>query len=395
MGERNLDFDKVIDRKNTKCLKYDFAVKRGYPEDVLPLWVADMDFKTSSYVEDAIKKAAEHNIYGYTNTRHNDGFFEAVAGWMKRRHAWNVKEEWLVKTPGVCFAIATAIRALTEKGDAVIIQQPVYYPFANIIKQNDRRMVSSDLIKDDDGNYGIDLEDFEKKIIDNKVRLFILCNPHNPTGRVWSREELKALGSICLKHNVRVFSDEIHFDFIWKGEHNIFQETEEAFKEITITATAPSKTFNLAGLQQSNIFIPDPVLRKRFIRALDATGYDEPGIIGIVAAEAAYTEGDEWYEKVTEYIRGNIEFTREFVNDNLSCVKMSETQGTYLVWLDFNGTGLKPEEIDDIIINKAKLWLDSGRIFGNPGAGFERINVACPKSVLHTALERIKRSFET
>ena len=395
MGERNLDFDKVINRKNTKCLKYDFAVKRGYPEDVLPLWVADMDFKTSSYIEDAIKEAASHNIYGYTNTQPGDGFFEAVAGWMKRHHGWNVEEEWHVKTPGVCFAIATAVRALTEKGDSVIIQQPVYYPFASIIKQNERKMISSDLVKDEDGHYNIDFDDFEKKIRDNSVKLFILCNPHNPTGRVWSREELKKLGDICLKYNVKVFSDEIHFDFIWKGKHNIFQETGESFKEITITATAPSKTFNLAGLQQSNIFIPDPGLRKSFIRALDATGYDEPGIFGIAAAEAAYLYGDEWYGKVKEYIRGNIEFTYGYVRENLPYVKMSETQGTYLVWLDFNGTGLDPKQIDDIICNKAKLWLDSGRIFGDSGAGFERINVACPKSVLLTALERIKSSFET
>jgi cystathionine beta-lyase len=395
MGERNLDFDKVINRKNTKCLKYDFAVKRGYPEDVLPLWVADMDFKTSSYIEDAIKEVASHNIYGYTNTQHNDGFFEAVAGWMKRHHGWNVEEEWYVKTPGVCFAIATAIRAYTEKGDAVIIQQPVYYPFAGIIKQNGRRMVSSDLIKDEAGNYSIDFGDFERKIIENKVKLFILCNPHNPTGRVWSREELITLGNICLKYEVKVFSDEIHFDFIWKGEHNIFQETEGAFKDITITATAPSKTFNLAGLQQSNIFIPDQGLRKSFIRTFDATGYDEPNIFGIAAAEAAYRYGDEWYEKVTEYIRRNIEFTYEYVRENLPFVKMSETQGTYLVWLDFNGTGFDPKKIDDIICNKAKLWLDSGRIFGDSGAGFERINVACPKSVLYTALERIKRAFES
>jgi len=395
MGERNLDFDKVINRKNTKCLKYDFAVKRGYPEDVLPLWVADMDFKTSSYIEDAIKEVASHNIYGYTNTQPGDGFFEAVAGWMKRHHGWNVEEEWHVKTPGVCFAIATAVRALTEKGDSVIIQQPVYYPFASIIKQNERKMISSDLVKDEDGHYNIDFDDFEKKIRDNSVKLFILCNPHNPTGRVWSREELKKLGDICLKYNVKVFSDEIHFDFIWKGKHNIFQETGESFKEITITATAPSKTFNLAGLQQSNIFIPDPGLRKSFIRALDATGYDEPGIFGIAAAEAAYLYGDEWYGKVKEYIRGNIEFTYGYVRENLPYVKMSETQGTYLVWLDFNGTGLDPKQIDDIICNKAKLWLDSGRIFGDSGAGFERINAACPKSVLLTALERIKSSFET
>jgi cystathionine beta-lyase len=395
MSERNLDFDRVINRKNTKCLKYDFAVKRGYPEDVLPLWVADMDFRTSSYVEDAIKNIADLNIYGYTNTQHNDGFFEAVADWMKRHHGWDVEEAWHVKTPGVCFAIATAVRALTEKGDSVIIQQPVYYPFANIIKQNERRMISSDLVKDEEGYYSIDFDDFEKKIIVNSVKLFILCNPHNPTGRVWNRDELKRLGDICLKHNVKVFSDEIHFDFIWKGKHNVFQEIEDGFKTITITATSPSKTFNLAGLQQSNIFIPDPNLRQRFIRALDATGYDEPNIMGIAAAEAAYRYGDEWYKEVRQYIQSNIDLTDEYVRNNLPFVKMSETQGTYLVWLDFNKSRLAPKEIDDIICNKAKLWLDSGRIFGDSGAGFERINVACPKTVLLTALERIKRAFET
>ena len=395
MSERNLDFDRVINRKNTKCLKYDFAVKRGYPEDVLPLWVADMDFRTSSYVEDAIKNIADLNIYGYTNTQHNDGFFEAVADWMKRHHGWDVEEAWHVKTPGVCFAIATAVRALTEKGDSVIIQQPVYYPFAKIIKQNERRMISSDLVKDEEGYYSIDFDDFEKKIIVNSVKLFILCNPHNPTGRVWNRDELKRLGDICLKHNVKVFSDEIHFDFIWKGKHNVFQEIDDGFKNITITATSPSKTFNLAGLQQSNIFIPDPNLRQRFIRTLDATGYDEPNIMGIAAAEAAYRYGDEWYKEVRQYIQSNIDLTDEYVRNNLPFVKMSETQGTYLVWLDFNKSELAPKEIDDIICNKAKLWLDSGRIFGDSGAGFERINVACPKTVLLTALERIKRAFET
>jgi len=395
MSERNLDFDRVINRKNTKCLKYDFAVKRGYSEDVLPLWVADMDFRTSSYVEDAIKNIADLNIYGYTNTQHNDGFFEAVADWMKRHHGWDVEEAWHVKTPGVCFAIATAVRALTEKGDSVIIQQPVYYPFANIIKQNERRMISSDLVKDEEGYYSIDFDDFEKKIIVNSVKLFILCNPHNPTGRVWNRDELKRLGDICLKHNVKVFSDEIHFDFIWKGKHNVFQEIDDGFKNITITATSPSKTFNLAGLQQSNIFISDPDLRQRFIRTLDATGYDEPNIMGIAAAEAAYRYGDEWYKEVRQYIQSNIDLTDEYVRNNLPFVKMSETQGTYLVWLDFNKSELAPKEIDDIICNKAKLWLDSGRIFGDSGAGFERINVACPKTVLLTALERIKRAFET
>ena len=214
MGERNLNFDEIINRKNTKCLKYDFAKARGYEEDILPLWVADMDFKTTSYVEDAIIDIAHHNIYGYTNTQDGDGFFEAVLGWMKRHHNWDVEAKWHVKTPGVCYAIATAVRALTREGEAVIIQQPVYYPFSNIIRHNNRKLVVSELIRDDNNNYSIDFDDFEKKIIDNAVKLFILCNPHNPVGRVWSKEELKKLGDICLKHNVTVFSDEIHFDFV-------------------------------------------------------------------------------------------------------------------------------------------------------------------------------------
>ena len=220
MPERNLDFDKIINRRGTKCLKYDFAVKRGYPEDVLPLWVADMDFRSTSYVEDAIHNLASHNIYGYTNLQKGDGFFEAVAGWMKRHHNWEVLPEWHVHTPGVCFAIATAIRAYTNEGDAVIIQQPVYYPFKNIIVQNKRKLVSNDLLYDGKGHYSIDFEDFENKIKNNSVKLFVLCNPHNPVGRVWTTAELKRLGDICKKYNVIVFSDEIHFDFIWKSHHN-------------------------------------------------------------------------------------------------------------------------------------------------------------------------------
>ena len=222
MAERNLNFDEIVNRKGTKCLKYDFAVKRGYPEDVLPLWVADMDFRTSSYVEDALVQLAHHNIYGYTNTQDGDGFFEAVAGWMKRHHDWEVWPEWHVKTPGVCVAIANAIRAVTEPGDAVLINQPVYYPFSSTIVQNDRKRVSSDLVCDEEDRYSIDFQDFEQKIVENQVKLFILCNPHNPVGRVWTKEELLRIGTICREHQVLVFSDEIHFDFIWSGEHHVF-----------------------------------------------------------------------------------------------------------------------------------------------------------------------------
>lgn len=390
MAERNLNFDEIVNRKGTKCLKYDFAVKRGLSEDVLPLWVADMDFKTTSYVEDALNDVVAHNIYGYTNIQNGDGFFEAVAGWMKRHHNWDVLPEWHIHTPGVCFAIANAVRAYTDANDAIIIQQPVYYPFSNIIMQNDRKFISSDLIYDGEGHYLIDFEDFEKKIVEHKVKLFILCNPHNPVGRVWKKEELKRLGDICKKHNVIVFSDEIHFDFIWSGTHYIFQEIDPAFREFTITATAPSKTFNLAGLQQSNIFITNEELRKKFLYEYEISGLDEPNRFGIAATEAAYNYGDEWYKKVKEYIKSNIDFAKDYVENNLSGVKLVPTEGTYLIWLDFGATGIEPKVLDDLIVNKAKLWLDSGRIFGKAGAGFQRINVACPRCVLKEALDRIR-----
>lgn len=394
MAERNLDFDKIINRNGTKCLKYDFAVKRGYPEDVLPLWVADMDFKTSSYIEDALKEVVAHNIYGYTNIQNGDGFFEAVAGWMKRHHDWEVLPEWHVHTPGVCFAIANAIRAYTNNGDAVIIQQPVYYPFSNIVRQNDRKLISNDLVYDGKGHYSIDYEDFENKIKEHNVKLFILCNPHNPVGRVWKKEELGKLGNICKKYNVLVFSDEIHFDFIWSGTHHIFQEITPEFKEFTITATAPSKTFNLAGAQQSNIFIPNKELKNKFVREYSVSGLNEPNKFGIAATEAAYNHGDEWYESVKKYIKSNIEFAKAYVDKNLPGVRFVPTEGTYLIWLDFNDTGIDARILDDLIINRAKLWLDSGRIFGKAGAGFQRINVACPRSVLVKALERIKQYLE-
>ena len=394
MSERNLDFDKIIDRTNTKCLKYDFAVKRGLPEDVLPLWVADMDFKTSSYIEDALHDVVNHNIYGYTNIQNGDGFFEAVSGFMKRHHDFDVQREWHVHTPGVCFAIANAIRAYTNDGDAVIIQQPVYYPFSNIIIQNHRKLISSDLLYDGEGHYSIDFDDFENKIKEHAVKLFILCNPHNPVGRVWTRDELEKLGDICKKNNVIVFSDEIHFDFIWSGTHNIFQEIKPEFREFTITATAPSKTFNLAGAQQSNIFISNKELKEKFVTEYSVSGLDEPNRFGVAATEAAYTYGDEWYEAVKRYIKENIDFAKAYIENNIPDVRLVPTEGTYLIWLDFRKTGLDAKTLDDLIINKAKLWLDSGRIFGKSGEGFQRINVACPRSVLKEALTRIKASLE-
>ncbi|MCR5717237.1 MAG: pyridoxal phosphate-dependent aminotransferase [Lachnospiraceae bacterium] len=390
MTETNLDFDTIINRTNTKCLKYDFAEKRGYPKDVLPLWVADMDFRTSSYVEEAIKKAVEHNIYGYTNIRHGDGFFDAVCAWMQQHHDFTPQERWLVHTPGVVFAICMAIRALTNPGDAVLIQQPVYYPFSGAVKSNGRVPVSSDLVRDEQGNYQIDFEDFERVIVAHQVKLFILCNPHNPVGRVWTREELSRIGRICRERGVIVFSDEIHFDFIWNGDHHVFQEVEESFREFTITATSASKTFNLAGLQQANLFIPDETIRRKLIHEVRATGYDEPSLLGIAATQAAYEHGEMWYASVKAYIEQNIDYAVSYVAEHIPGVQLVKPEGTYLIWLGFTKTGVDANELDDLIVNKAKLWLDSGRIFGSTGAGFQRINTACPRSVLAEALGRIK-----
>ncbi|MCQ2541621.1 MAG: pyridoxal phosphate-dependent aminotransferase [Lachnospiraceae bacterium] len=388
MSERNLDFDTVVDRKNTRCLKYDFAVKRGKPEDVLPLWVADMDFKTSSYIEDALVERAKEAIFGYSEVQTD--YFNIVNNWMIKHHNWETKEEWLIKTPGVVFALAMAVKAYTNVGDKILVQYPRYYPFSETIEDNGRRVVSSDLILGEDNRYHIDFEDFENKIKDNNIKLFFLCNPHNPVGRVWTKEELTRIGDICVKYGVTVVSDEIHHDFVFKGEHTVFAGIKKEFENITITCTSPSKTFNLASMLISNIFIANNDLRYRFKREIDAAGISQLGVLGLVATEAAYSQGEEWYQAVKKYISDNIDFTKKYVEENLPGVKMIDTEGTYLVWLDFRGTDLSTTELNRRIIYEAKLWLDDGNIFGDQGDGFQRINVACPRATLQEALDRIK-----
>lgn len=387
--ERNLDFDMVIDRRNTKCLKYDFAKKRGMPEDILPMWVADMDFKTSSYVEDAIVEWAGHGIFGYSET--DTPYFEAVREWMRVYHEWEPQEKWLVKTPGVVFALAMAVRAYTEPGDAVLIQQPVYYPFSEVIRDNGREVVSNDLYLGEDNRYHIDFEDFEKKMKEEKIRLFLLCSPHNPVGRAWTVEELTRMGELCVRYGVTVVSDEIHHDFIFRGNHHVFASLKKEFEEISIICTSPSKTFNLAGMMLSNIFIPNQTLRRKFRRELDAAGISQLGVMGLVACEAAYSKGGEWYRAMMSYVKDNIVFTRQYVKEHLHGVVSVEQEATYLVWLDFRGLGLETEELDQRMIYQAKLWLDSGRIFGECGRGFQRINVACPRSVLEQALQKLEK----
>lgn len=388
MAERNLDFDRIIDRKNTRCLKYDFAVKRGMPEDVLPLWVADMDFETSSYIEDALTERVKEGIFGYSDVQ--TPYFEIIRDWMIRHHDWEPQEKWLIKTPGVVFALAMAVKAYTDPGDKVLLQQPVYYPFSEVITDNGREVVSNDLVLTVDGTYKIDFADFEQKIIANGIKLFLLCSPHNPVGRVWTKEELEKIGDICVKHGVTVVSDEIHNDFIWEGTHTVFAGIKKEFADISVTCTSPSKTFNLASMLISNIFIPNQILRRKFRKEMDRAGISQLSVLGLVATEAAYAHGDEWYAAMKNYVRDNIAFARAYVEENLPGVRMIDTQGTYLIWLDFRQTGLTVEQLDHKIIYEAGLWLDSGKIFGKTGEGFERINVACPRAVLQEALDRIR-----
>ncbi len=392
MAEKNLDFDTVVDRKNTHCLKYDFAKKRNMPEDLLPLWVADMDFKVSSYIQEALLQQVEHGIFGYSEVQ--EEYFKALRNWMKSRHRWDIESDWLIKTPGVVFALAMAVKAFTREGDGVLIQQPVYYPFSEVIVDNGRKIVSNTLKQDEMGKYQIDFEDLEEKIVRENIQLFFLCNPHNPVGRVWSREELEHLGDICYRHHVIVVSDEIHGDFVFKGRHHVFASLKEEYKEICIVATSPSKTFNMAGLQVSNIFIPNPELRRRFQKQVDAAGYSQLNVMGLVAAKAAYENGGEWYEGMREYIRENIVYAKQFIEERMPGVRLVENEGTYLLWLDFRDLRLSESELETLIVKKAKLWLDSGRIFGDAGKGFQRINVACPRKTLTEALTRLEHAVK-
>lgn len=392
MHEERINFDEIIDRKNTNSLKYDFAKRRGKPEDILPLWVADMDFKVSEKVLDAICERVDHGIFGYSEVQ--EDYFEAVAGWMKEKHGWEPDSRSLVKTPGVVFALAMAVRAFTEPGDGVLIQQPVYYPFSEVIRDNGRVIVDNTLFLGDDGKYHMDLEDFERKAEESHVKLFLLCNPHNPIGRVWTREELEKLGEICIRKNILVVSDEIHHDFVFKGKHQVFANLSKELAERTITCTAPSKTFNLAGLQVSNIFIADPALRKKFCRQINAAGYSQLNTLGLTACEAAYRYGDEWHSQLMEYLKGNIAFVKEFLEEKLPQIKLVEPEGTYLVWLDFRSLGLSEEDRENLIVKKAGLWLDSGAMFGPAGEGFERINIACPRPVIGQALEKLEKALK-
>ena len=386
------NFDEVIDRRNTDCLKYDFAVQRGRPKDVLPFWVADMDFAIAQEIEDALVKRCQHGIFGYSEA--TDGYFAALQNWYLKHFNWQVQRPWLIKTPGVVFALAMAVKAFTEPGDGVLVQQPVYYPFTEVIRDNDSEVVNAPLALVN-GHYEIDFADLEQKLANPKVKLMFLCSPHNPVGRVWTKEELLKVGDLCLKYNVITVSDEIHSDFVWDDNtHTSFATLGEEYQQNCIVCTAPSKTFNLAGLQVSNIFIPNQKLRRAFRKQIDAAGYSQLNTLGLVACQAAYAYGEEWLTQVKAYIRSNITFVDDYLKQNLPQIKMLPIEGTYLVWLDCSALGMTADEREQWLWHEAKLWLDGGGIFGKEGEAFERINVACPRATLLQSLEQLKAAVE-
>lgn len=391
MGKYN--FDAIIDRTHTKSLKYDFAVRRGRPADIKPFWVADMDFEVPPELKQILLERVNHGVFGYTES--DEEYFDTVANWFTTRFNWTPDINWLVKTPGIVMTLAMAVQVFTKEGEGVLIQQPVYYPFSEVIEDNDRRLINAPLVRGDD-KYTIDFEAFEKAIIENNVTLFMLCNPHNPVGRVWTEEELRTLGDICIKHNVIIISDEIHADFVWEGHtHHVFASLDGAYADHSIICTSPSKTFNIAGLQISNIFIPNPSLRRRFRKQVATAGYSQVGTMGLVGAEGAYRVGAPWLDELKVYIQANIEFTVQYFAEHMPKIKVYKPEGTYLIWFDCSGLGMTAAEREQWLWHDAKLWLDSGAIFGDDGKDFERINVACPRATLVDGLESLKAAYDT
>ncbi|MCL1991993.1 MAG: pyridoxal phosphate-dependent aminotransferase [Spirochaetes bacterium] len=380
------DFDRVTERRGTDSIKYDFAKERGKPEGLLPMWIADMDFPAPPLVLADIQKTVSHGIFGYTDVK--DDYYDALAGWFQGRLGYRITREEVVKTPGVVFALACAIRAYTKPGDAVMVQTPVYYPFYNVIRDNGRELVKNPLACRD-GRYSVDFEDFERKVSEREVKLFILCSPHNPVGRVWSREELEAMNAICENHGVIVVSDEIHCDLVWPGHsHTVFG----GINENAVICTAPSKTFNLAGLQASNIFVKNAELRRLLELEISRSGYSQLNTIALAACKSAYRHGGAWLDALKAYLAKNIDFVRSFLPEKMPQVKLVEPEGTYLLWLDFRELGLSPNALDSLIAEKAGLWLSAGTTFGDEGAGFQRVNIACPKAMLDAAFARLAKA---
>lgn len=388
----NYNFDTIIDRSNNFAAKWSEMNKKYGTNDLIPMWVADMDFKAAPCIINALRNRLEQGIYGYT-TRPNS-YNESIVNWVSRRFGWNIKSEWLVFSPGVIPAISILIQELTNEGDKIMIQEPVYSPFNSVVKDNKRELVISPLKKLEDGNYVMDYEDIESKIKD--VKIFILCNPHNPVGRVWTKEELKQLGNICIKHNVKVISDEIHSDIIFKGyKHIPFASICKEFEQNSITCMAPTKTFNIAGLQMSQVILPNEDDYKALDSAFARIDIRRNNAFSLVATEAAYNHGEEWLTDFIDYLEGNMDFAVNYIEQNMPKLKVRKPQGTYLLWVDFSKLGLSDDEVAKFLVENAKVALNNGPSFGIGGQGYQRINLACPRSMVEEALTRIKNAIDS
>ncbi|UYX55763.1 pyridoxal phosphate-dependent aminotransferase (plasmid) [Bacillus thuringiensis] len=384
------DFKQQIDRFDTASYKWDQSKILFEREDILPMWVADMDFMSPPAVVDALINRATHGVYGYTIIP--DSYYISIMDWLKRRHGSIVQKEWITHSPGVVTALSILVSCLTKPGDKVIIQSPVYHPFYDVVIQQNRELVTNNLILED-GRYTMDLKDLEDKI-DSSVKVMLLCNPHNPVGRVWDEQELERLGALCAKHNIIVISDEIHCDLIYKGNKHVpFLSISEELKSTSITCISTSKTFNLAGLKTCNLIIQNPHIKELYEKKLRMLSLHAESFFGITAVEAAYTHGEEWLNQLLIYLEGNLNFLLDYFKQHINEVKVIKPEGTYLVWLDFQGLRMNKENIEKWMYQKAKLALNEGSMFGKNGEGFLRMNIACPRVILEEGLARIRKAL--
>lgn len=387
------NFDEIIDRRGTDSIKWSKKhLKENFgDEESIPMWIADMDFKVAEPIIEALTERVRHGIFGYGHK--TDEFLEAVVNWHKKRNRWDIEKEWILFTPGIIPALNFVVETFCNPGDKVIIQSPVYFPFANIITNNGCHIANNPLILNN-GKYEMNFCELERIAQDSRTKLMFLCSPHNPVGRVWTAEELQRLGEICIKNDVLIVSDEIHSDLIYLPNHHIpFGKISEEFKMNSIVCTSPSKTFNLAGLQISNIIIPNEKLRKELNHKLATINID-PGSFASVAQIAAYNKGEEWLESLIIYLQDNLNFIDKFLKERIPRVKLIKPEGTYLAWLDFSNFNFTNIELQQLMQTKAKIALNDGYIFGAGGEHFQRINFACPRSILEKALKNIEKILE-
>ncbi len=391
MGSQKYNFDRIIDRKNTNSIKWDFCKSFLGHEDLLPMWIADTDFECAAEIVEAVKKVATHGIYGYSAPP--ESYFEAAISWMFKKHGWQIKKEWILSTPGIVSALNIAVQTFTKPGDKVIVQSPVYPPFFQAVLNNGRFVIDNPLKLDKKRRYTMDFDLLEKQI-DCRTKLLFLCSPHNPVGRVWKKEELKKLAEIAKKHNLIVVSDEIHGDIVFNGhKHTPFASISNDAAQRTITCTAPSKTFNIAGLQASVIIIPNRHLYADFATTLNNFGIQYPNIFAIEGLIAAYTKGDKWLSQMLEYLENNALFVIDFFKKEMPKVHPVLPEGTFLMWLDFRDTGMSQEELRKFVYRKARVALNDGMSFESCEEGFMRINIGCPRSVLEEGLARLKNAL--